>query len=320
MERETLEKETPTVPSTEKHGRKDGSEPSATRKLKEMPASTFAAQAPTPAANPLANLLAPAPLLRRPEFSVITCSVRDERFKQMEQCYQNSLQGEDYEIIRITDATGIAEGYIRGAAQASGDILIFSHDDAAAIRPFAARLRQHLRSVDIVAGAGTDRLDGPAWFTAGPPHLFGQVLNNVPAQPGSPPFLLSVYGVPKVLTKGIMAFDGFWFAMKRDVLDAVAFDPEMCDGFHMYDVDFSLRAYLGGLKIGVASDLSLMHASTGGYGDPKWKPGADKWYAKYSKHLYPHRNLGFQMTAITGHLPSEMLNVMDQFVARASEA
>lgn len=311
-----LAKAIPIDPSIIDVGAKGTSEPSGvpgvnkTRALAEMPASTFAQpQAP---ANPLANLL-PPPKPSGPEFSVITCSVNDAHFKQMESVYQHSLAGEDYEIIRIADAKGLAEGYTRGAAQARGSILIFSHDDAAPVRPFAAKLRRHLSRADIVAGAGTDRLDGPAWFTAGPPHVFGQVLNHVPGP--SPSFLLSVYGIPSRLVGGIQAFDGFWFATTPRVVQQIGFDAEACPGFHMYDVDFSWRAYRHGLRSAVATDLSLMHASSGGYGDPKWKPAADAWWAKYGPEIPAHRTTtGFQMTALTGPDANVLLAQMDRFV------
>lgn len=317
------EREISTGSSTGGTGTSDGNEPSGRKLLAKMPGSTFAAKDVT-----VVNLIPEPPKVRRPEFSIITCSVNDHRFEQMSGAYRMTMAGEDYEIVRISDAKSLAEGYNRGAAQSRGDILVFSHDDAAPVRPFAARLRQHLRRVDIVAGAGTDRLDGPAWFTAGPPHVFGQVLNHIPPQnPPQPAFLLSVYGVPARLVTGIVAFDGFWFAMGRQAFLRMcrenqtrgAFDEDMCDSFHMYDVDLSFRAHRAGLKVGVATDLFLMHASVGGYGDPKWKPAADKWMAQYGDRLMPHRDTGFVMTAINGNDVAVVLNAMDQFVARAAE-
>ena len=283
--------------------------------LKEMPIEQIAkaAQQQTPLAKIMATVIPTPVLRRRPAFSVIVCSVNDVKFQGVEQCYRIALAGEDYEIIRISDAKGLAEGYNRGAAQAAGSILIFSHDDAAPLRPIGARLRGHLRSVDIVAGAGSDRLDGPAWFTAGPPHVFGQVLNRVPGQNA---MQLTVYGVPSRLVPEVCVFDGFWFAMRRHVLDQVRFDPKLCDGFHMYDVDFSYRAYLAGVKIGVATDLSLCHASSGGYGDPAWKPAADKWMAHYGSSLAQHRPREFQFCGVMGSDPNDLVSAMDEFVAR----
>ena len=272
-----------------------------------------AAQAEEIKRNPIMAIIPKAPTIRTPEFSVISCSVNDDRFKQIEQAYAVAFSGEDYELIRISDATGLCEGYNRGVAKARGRICIFTHDDAAPLRPIGSKLRAHLRRADIIGGAGSDRLDGPAWFTAGPPHCFGQVLNRVP---GKDEWLLSVYGIPSALVQGIEAVDGFWMATTREVLEKVSFD-ETISGFHMYDVDWSFRAHRLGLRVAVATDLSLAHASVGGYGDPKWKPAADAWMQRYGKLLHEHQAHGFQITSITGRNVNDMLQIMDYYVERS---
>lgn len=283
----------------------------------ELAALTAKAQHPAPA-SPLAGLIPAVSPNPTPEFSIITCSPpqNEHKFKQMSAIYAQALAGEAYEIIRISDAKGIAEGYNRGVAQARGGIIVFSHDDAAPLRPLATRLRTHLRTVDIVGGAGSDRLDGPAWFTGGPPHVFGQVLNQVPAGPNQPPLLLSIYGVPSALVEKVQAIDGFWMATTLAAARGLPFDEETCDGFHCYDIDWSFRAYLAGLNVGVACDLSLMHASSGGYGDPKWKPAADKFLAKFKGQIADHKPLGFQFAAVHGADINMMLSVMEDLVER----
>lgn len=298
---------------------KDGKELSGTQKLKSMTVEDLAAmtakaqQAPS---DPLGVMPAISPN-PKPEFSVIICSPpkNEEKFLKTAGIYQQTLAGEHFEIIRINDARSLAEGYNRGVAQARGGIVVFSHDDAAPVRPFAARLRSHLRLVDIVGGAGSDRLDGPAWFTAGPPHVFGQVLNQLPPAPNQPPFLLTIYGVPSALVERVQAIDGFWMACKRDIALTHRFDEELCDGFHLYDIDWSYGAYQLGLNVGVATDLSLMHASSGGYADPKWKPAANRWM-EAREELPSHKARGFQFTAVHGCDPNDLLSVMDGMVER----
>ena len=273
----------------------------------------------------MGDLIPKPPSVVLPEFSVIVCSVNDEKFHAVRAAYTNALAGEAYELIRISDAKGIAEGYIRGFNQAVGRYIIFSHDDAAPLRPIGAKLRRHLNRVDIVGGAGSDRLDGPAWFTAGPPHVAGQVLNQVwiagPDGRPTPSFLLSVYGVPSRLVENIQVIDGFWMACNRRVLhpDLAWFDVDTCPGFHGYDVDFSFTAYKRGVRIGVACDLSLCHASTGGYGDPNWKSHADKLVAKHGASWSQHRNTNFQFASVQGADQQMMLMLMDDFCEKADQ-
>lgn len=317
--------------------------------------------------------------------SVVTCSIDERKFVGMKQLYDNALRGEEYDLVRIDDASSLAEGYLRGIDRAKGDVVVFSHDDAGPLRDgFGPRLRRHLSTYDVVGGAGTKRLDGPMWFTAGPPYVAGQVLNVMPPQPslginmawngtalviskvapdsalakgdvrvndvlagvnGSTitqpqevtPFInqaltnpdkkltlnvirdlhpkkcyvdfaaglpmeqkfnLSAFGVSAPITGGIQAIDGFFMAARRDVLVNRPFDPEVCDGFHMYDIDFSWRMYRRGHTLAVANDLCLGHASSGGYGDPKWKAAADKWLAVHGKDLAPHVHRQYALTSI----------------------
>jgi hypothetical protein len=275
-----------------------------------------------PPPNPMDLIIPKPPSVTRPEFSVIVCSVNDDKFKCMSAAYAVALSGEPYEVIRITDAKGLAEGYLRGLQQSVGKYIIFSHDDAAPIRPIGAKLRRHLSRVDIVGGAGSDRLDGPAWFTAGPPHTFGQVLNQVGVntpQGVQIQYLLSVYGVPNRLVENIQVIDGFWMACNRSILapDRAWFDTDTCPGFHGYDIDFSFSAFKRGVRIGVASDLSLCHASTGGYGDVHWKFHADKLTAKHGESWSQHKPLTWQFTSVVGTDQALMLEVMDGFVEKA---
>lgn len=227
-----------------------------------------------------------------PEFSIVTCSIDENKFAVMSAYYERALIGESYEIVRVPDAKGLCEGYIRGFKQSKGDVVIFSHDDAAPMRPFASRLRRHLREVDVVGGAGTNRLIGPVWFSAGHPHIFGQVLNatlleNPETKERNPGYLLSLFGVPAPLVGGIQAIDGFWMAASRSVIRANGFwfDERTFDGFHLYDLDASYAAYRRGVRIGVATDLHLLHASTGGYNDPKFKPAAERFVEKWAGKL-----------------------------------
>jgi hypothetical protein len=249
------------------------------------------------------------------EFSVIICSIDDEKFKHVEHTYQTVLAGESYEIIRIEDATGLCEGYIRGIEACNGSTVILSHDDAAPVRPFAAKLRNHLHTVDIVGGAGTDRLSGPAWFSVGPPNTFGQVLNVVP-KTGA--LSLSIFGVPKPLVTGIQAIDGFWMAARRSVLEKgkAWFDPKTFTGFHFYDLDFSLTAYKRGFKLGVATDLSLCHASSSGYNEA-WKADVPAFMNKWKEHLLPPVPRNYTFASVAFNEMNQAVGVMDELVERS---
>ena len=109
------------------------------------------------------------------------------------------LAGEEpHEVVRVADARSLAEGYGRGIAQSRGDVLVLSHDDVEVISDdLPGRLRRHLGAFDLVGVAGTTRLAGPSWLSAGPPYIYGQIVHPVPPRLGAPPeFSVDVYGAP----------------------------------------------------------------------------------------------------------------------------
>src|SRR5690348_2577735 len=106
--------------------------------------------------------------------SLVMCSVDDGRAQAATQAYSRVFRGEEFEMIRIADATSLAEGLNRGLARSRGELVVFSHDDVEFLAPdFARRLEGHMSHCDILGVAGTRRLAGPNWTDAGPPYLYG---------------------------------------------------------------------------------------------------------------------------------------------------
>jgi hypothetical protein len=227
----------------------------------------------------LLDLLPCAPVEPRPDsgqepdapglISVITCSIDDGRYAAMKQSYERALAGWPHEFIRIADAKSLAGGYTRGCAEARGATVIFTHDDVEILpADFDRRLRLGLGECDILGVAGASRATGPGWAFAGRPHLHGCVI--YPEQSG---YNVTVYSQVAPLATGMRVLDGVFLAMPREVAMAVGWDAATCDGFHGYDVDFTLRAAQRGLRLAVASDLGVVHQSWGRF-DEAWRAAA----------------------------------------------
>src|SRR5262249_31017073 len=156
------------------------------------------------------------PVPYRSMFSIIINSISPQKFQAVSQQYARALAGHPHEIIGIHDARSMAEGYNRGLARAKGDLLLFSHDDIEILTPPALsqhRLLSHLTQYDIVGIAGTDRLIGPKWIAAGPPHTFGQVLEpSTYLEFRDHPFSLTLFSTPRPLVPNIQALDGVFLA------------------------------------------------------------------------------------------------------------
>jgi Flp pilus assembly protein TadD len=230
------------------------------------------------------HALPPAQPASRPagRISVVSCSIKPDRFAALRETYARVLSGLDHEVIGIHDARSLCEGYNRGLAQARGDIVIFSHDDIEIAEPaFADRLLAALDRFDLVGVAGSTRCSGELWGHAGPPHLAGRI-TQYDAEAAT--WSMHAFGGHWPHTPDIQCLDGVFLACRRSLLDRVRFDEATFDDFHLYDLDFSYAAHLAGFRVGVASDLGLIHWSHGRL-DASWRAQADRFLAKYRGRL-----------------------------------
>ena len=202
----------------------------------------------------------------------------------MTEGYRRLLAGERFEIIGIHDARSLSEGYTRGIAQSSGELIVLSHDDIRILSPdFAQCLVSDLAEHDLIGIAGTSKVVGASWLDSGDPYLFVLITSPEPESGRLQTVLLGGNGAN---VAGIQALDGVFMAMRREVAERVGFDAVTFDGFHLYDLDFSFRAYLAGYRLAVCRDIVLVHDSIGRY-DEAWKEYARRFREKFRSHLPP---------------------------------
>lgn len=212
-----------------------------------------------------------------PLISVIVCSIDDAKRRGIRAHYENLLADAPHEIIQINDAKSLCEGYNRGFAQSSGDILVFSHDDIEiTCADFANRLTRHFLTNDVIGIAGTSMLDDAMWFTSGWPHIHGLVVHRL----REPPHFRFECFAPTTKDTRLQAIDGVFMAASRRVCQAVAFDEATFDGFHFYDLDFSYRAFRAGFKVAIAQDILIIHDSMG-VNDAEWARYAQRFVKKF---------------------------------------
>jgi glycosyltransferase involved in cell wall biosynthesis len=218
--------------------------------------------------------------------SFITCSIDPVKFRAFEAMCRALMRADLFELIGVHDARSLAEAYNRVIPHARGEIIVLCHDDIEILNPdFVLRLKEHLRRFDVVGVAGTDRVIGAKWMAAGPPHLFGQVVYPMPD--GS--FQLDIYGAPRRIVGGIEGLDGVLIAVRRSAFQRLRFDEQTFDGFHGYDLDFSLTARALGMRLAVACDINVLHASSGQF-DKVWEVYEDRFVKKWLTGRMPARN------------------------------
>lgn len=213
--------------------------------------------------------------------SVVVCSRDDAKFAAVAGEYRRVLRSGQFEIVRIADASSLAEGYNRGIARCRGDIVVFSHDD---IRVLSADFREELLSAldrfDLVGIAGATRLAGPQWISS--PAADRRQLVCYPAPDPDHGPSCAIDGPQGVRWhEDLQCLDGVFIAARREALTGLAFDGARYDGFHFYDLDFSYRAYRAGLRLAVCPRLGIMHASGGNYADPAWRRYAEIFCRQY---------------------------------------
>ncbi len=211
--------------------------------------------------------------------SIIICSITPAKLSAVKSNLSSLLGGEAHEFVAIHDAKSLAEGYNRGVAKSRGEILILCHDDIEILAPdFGERVLFRLRHFDLLGVAGSRRLAGPQWVSAGPPHIFGQVAHVDHADNS---YDVYIWSAPAPCIGDIRVMDGLFLAGHRRVFEKTPFDEATFDGFHLYDIDFTFRAAKAGYKLAVCLDLMMIHASSGDF-DERWHQYAERFVGKPS--------------------------------------
>jgi hypothetical protein len=218
------------------------------------------------------------------EFSIIVAGRDVRRRTAITEHLRARFSNCRYEVLYVDDPTSLAAAYNAAIAQAMGEHILLMHDDAEILSADAPeRIREHLHTYDLIGVAGTTRLVSGVWSHSGQPHIFGQVANPA-AAPVKEGYTLCVFGGISAIAGGIQAIDGVFMAGRRETFEKIPFDAETFDGFHLYDTDFSFRAYQAGLKLGVANDVHLFHGSVGTY-DGVWREYHERFLQKFAGQL-----------------------------------
>ena len=225
----------------------------------------------------------PLPAERAPgRISVVVCSITPDKLARLRANLDELLTGEDWELIHIADASSLCEGYNRGVARATGELIVMCHDDIRILSPdFAAKLRAYLAAYDLIGVAGTTHVSGPSWGWSGPPHMFcwvSQSFLTAQFRENGPVTLL--LGAQGPVVPGAQMLDGVFLAARRSLLQTLRFDEVTFDRFHFYDLDFSHRAHLAGARVAICLDIALFHDSAGNYNEDYWGY-ADRFRAKF---------------------------------------
>lgn len=167
-----------------------------------------------------------------------------------------AVQREPFQLVAIDNTGGAyrsaASALNAGARQASGDYLLFAHQDVRFSSPSwlgdAERLLRGLPDLGVAGVAGA---------RAGPP---GErvIVSNI--EDSDPPQRDQHVGLSA--PEPVETVDECAFFVPRAVFERLPLDDRTCDGWHLYAVDYSLSARERGLRA-YALPLALYHRSGG---------------------------------------------------------
>ena len=215
---------------------------------------------------------------RCPKLSIIICSRDEKRYARFVAECERALCSSHFEIIRITDAKSMCEGYNRSSKAATGELLLFCHDDIEFISDGVHRaLINALADFDVACCVGSSVVDGPTWMCRDATYSQG-VIAATDVQSGH--YSIGIIGVPNPLSL-LAGGDGFFIACRKASVQSVGWDEATFDSFHLYDIDFCLRARNSGLRVGVARDVTINHLSQGSF-DAGWREHAERFLRKHN--------------------------------------
>lgn len=193
--------------------------------------------------------------------TIVYCT-RTENKAHTEHLRKSAGNDKSLEIIEIINqGESLTSAYNRGLAQAKYDVVVFLHDDIIVkTNNWAPKLLKTFKNnpeYGIIGVAGSRDLPVSGRWWEDSKKMVGRVEHS---QEGKT--WLSSYssdqGNDVVET---LILDGVFFAIDKNKIKKT-FD-ESVEGFHFYDVDFTFSNHLAGVKLGVITNIRILHKSIG---------------------------------------------------------
>ncbi|MEK6964010.1 MAG: glycosyltransferase [Nanoarchaeota archaeon] len=218
--------------------------------------------------------------------SLILCSHELDALKKCKEVIEKTI-GVPHEFIVLDNQKNqysLAQAYNLGAQRAQYNYLVFVHEDVTFLtQNWGSVLIKLFDRVDVgaVGLAGTTCLTEGNWCSLGMPYTYGRVIHDDDS--GS---FLSKFSEEKGPHE-VVALDGLFLACRKEIIQEIPFDEQTFDGFHLYDLDWSLRVAQRH-KVLVMTDILVLH--TGGSYDEAWQNYKKKFEQKHHDLLpYPSK-------------------------------
>lgn len=218
--------------------------------------------------------------------SIIVCSRLDSTNDLHERNISKTI-GTEFEYIRIDNRNNtynLCSAYNEGVKRSTGETIVFVHEDVFFMEGgWGDKLENKFSdpTIGLVGVAGTQYLfgDSPGWVAAGRPFIKGQVVHETN---NGNTYNLTVFSWENDDAE-VVAVDGLFFAIRRNLFETIKFDDQTFDGFHLYDLDICMQIRPTHRLI-VTKEILLKHQSGGSFND-LWQTYANRFLNKYKNEL-----------------------------------
>jgi len=221
--------------------------------------------------------------------SLIICSRNSDISQNLKQNIQNTI-GLEYELIVIDNSANrysIFSAYNEGVRRAKYPYLCFMHDDILYhTQDWGKMVINHFKTENIgiigVVGSHFMPSTPASWPST-------QVYSINILQRSSINGITTTKHVTELehldgVSAEVVALDGVWFCIAKDLFSIISFDDKTFKSFHFYDLDICFQARSAGYKVLVVSDILIEHFS-GGCFNHVWFDNCIIFHNKWRKNL-----------------------------------
>lgn len=204
--------------------------------------------------------------------SVVICSAQPARLRAVEINIASTI-GVEYELIAVDNSVegkGLCEVYNAGAARTNYEFICFVHEDVEFLSENwgACAIAHFQEDADLaligLAGSRYKARVPSGWHCGDKRNLCINIRHGLSLETAAPVMCKpDAYASERRIP--VVALDGVWMFVRRSTWSAVSFN-ESLNGFHFYDVDFSLRVSQVA-KVAVVYDIDVLHFSLGSFGE-----------------------------------------------------
>lgn len=222
--------------------------------------------------------------------SIIICSKNSDISQSLKENIAKTI-GLEHELVVIDNSKNlysIFQAYNMGVEKSKEDVLCFMHDDILYhTQNWGRYVLQYFEddTIGLIGTSGTHFLPntptGWYWSKLNSGGCIQHVSNDN-EHITEHQFFQQYFREKNSIE--VVAIDGMWFCIKKELFNSISFDETTFHGFHCYDIDISLEVRSKGKKVIVVNNVIIEHYSIGNF-SKDWALDTIKLYEKWKYAL-----------------------------------